>query len=139
MTTSPTRSRAEAISAKPNAPNAPNARLSILELERELEEARLHGRWLSDDERSALAQEQQRQQRLLQEQREQRRKLVILLVVAVLVPPLWPLALALALYLLFPSTTRRLALATGLSLLVLSGLAAILITTLVVALLMLLF
>jgi hypothetical protein len=110
-----------------------------LQLELELDEARRHGRWLSDEERAARQLELTRQQAALEQQRLHRRKLVVLTVVALLVPPLWPLALALTLYLLFPLTTRRLALATGTSLLVLGGLAAVLITTLVVGLLMLLF
>lgn len=110
-----------------------------LQLELELEQARHHGRWLSDDERDALAHEQLRQEAALQRQREQRRKLLVLLVVCVLIPPLWPLALAVTLYLLFPQTTGRLAVATGLSLLVLGGLLAALTAALLVALLMLIF
>ena len=62
-----------------------------------------------------------------------------MLVVSLLLPPLWPLAIALTLYFLFPATTLRVAVATGLSLLALGGLLAVLITTLVVALLTLLF
>jgi hypothetical protein len=44
--------------------------------------------------------------------------------------------MALTLYLLFPATTKRLALATGLSLLVLGGLLAVVLSTLVIGLLM---
>jgi len=108
-------------------------------LELELEQARHHGRWLSDDEREALADRERQQESLQQQQRQQRRKLLILLGVCVLVPPLWPLALALTLYLLFPLTTSRLAVATGLSLLVVGGLLAALTAALLVALLMLIF
>lgn len=115
----------------------PQAR-RIRQLERDLEEARRIGRWLSDDERAQRALEQQRLQEELQEQRQQRRKLLAVLVVSLLLPPLWPLAIALTLYLLFPATTLRLAVATGVSLLALGGLLAVLITTLVVALLALL-
>ncbi|QVL53980.1 MAG: hypothetical protein KFB97_06585 [Cyanobium sp. M30B3] len=119
------------------APTTPQAR-RIRQLERDLEEARRIGRWLSDDERAQRALEQQRLQEELQEQRQQRRKLLAVLVVSLLLPPLWPLAIALTLYLLFPATTLRLAVATGVSLLALGGLLAVLITTLVVALLALL-
>jgi hypothetical protein len=98
-----------------------------LQLERDLELARFHGRWLSDDERH-----------LLDQKRLQRRKLAILLGVCLVIPPLWPLAAALAIYLLFPATTQRLAMALGVSLLVVGVLAAGLVAALVVALLMLL-
>jgi hypothetical protein len=108
-------------------------------LERDLEEARRIGRWLSDEERAERALEQQRQQQAIQEERQRRRKLLAVLVVSLLLPPLWPLAIALTLYFLFPTTTLRVAVATGLSLLALGGLLAVLITTLVVALLTLLF
>lgn len=108
-------------------------------MERDLEEALRIGRWVSDDERAARAEEQQRQLRARLEQRQQRRKLLALLGVSLLIPPLWPLAPVLALYLLFPATTMRVAVATGLSLLVLGGLVAVLLTTLVVALLVALF
>jgi len=114
---------------------APEAR-RIRQLERDLEEARRIGRWVSDDERTERALEQQQQQQALLEQRQQRRKLLALLVVSLLIPPLWPLAIVLTLYLLFPVTTVRMAVATGLSLLVLGGLAAVLVTSLLVALLM---
>lgn len=117
---------------------APEAR-RIRQLERDFEEALRIGRWVSDDERAARELEQQRQVRTRLEQRQQRRKLLALLGVSLLIPPLWPLALVLALYLLFPATTVRVAVATGLSLLVLGGLAAVLLTTLVVALLLALF
>ena len=109
------------------------------QLELELDEARRVGRWLSDEEWAERALAEERQQEDLAQQRQRRRKLVALLVVSVLIPPLWPLAAALTLYLLFPASTVRLAVATGLSLLVLGGLAALLLTTLVVALLMAVF
>jgi hypothetical protein len=105
----------------------PRAR-PLLQLERDLELARLHGRWLGDDEHA-----------LLDQQRLQRRKLAALLVVCVLIPPLWPLALALALYLLFPETTRRLAVGLGVGVAVLGVLATGLIAALLVALLMAVF
>jgi hypothetical protein len=111
----------------------------IRELEQDLEQARRIGRWLSDDERAALALEQQEQEQALVQQRQNRRKLLAVLVVSLLIPPLWPVAIALTLYLLFPATTLRLAVAAGVSLLVLGGLLTVLITSLVVALLMALF
>lgn len=125
-------------SAMPIAATHPHLRRAQ-QLELELEEARRVGRWLSDEERAERALAAERQQEDLAQQRQQHRKLVALLVVSLLIPPLWPLAVALTLYLLFPASTVRLAVATGLSLLVLGGLAALLLTTLVVALLMALF
>ena len=110
-----------------------------LQLERELEEARLHGRWLSDDERSALAEQEREQEALAARRRDHRRKLIILTAVCVVIPPLWPAALGLTLYLLFPRTTKRLGLAAGISLLVGGLLLAGLITAVVVAILMALF
>jgi hypothetical protein len=110
-----------------------------LQLELELDQARRHGRWLSDEERAELAHQQRRQDERLAQQRLHRRKLAVLMVVCLLIPPFWPLALGLALYLLFPVTTRRLALATGISLLALGGLFAVLLTALVVALLLAIF
>ena len=115
--------------------SAPEAR-RIRQLERDLEEALRIGRWISDDERAERELERERDQRARLAQRQRRRKLLALLVVSLLIPPLWPLAIVLTLYLLFPLTTVRVAVATGLSLLVLGGLVAVLITTLGVALLM---
>jgi hypothetical protein len=117
----------------------PDRAVPPLQLEAELEQARLHGRWLSDEERAALA-EQQRQQAALAEQRRlHRRKLIILTAICVVIPPLWPAALGLTLYLLFPRTTQRLGLAAGISLLVGGLLVAGLITAVVIAILMALF
>ena len=115
--------------------SAPEAR-RIRQLERDLEEALRIGRWISDDERAERELERERDQRARLAQRQRRRKLLALLVVSLLIPPLWPLAIVLILYVLFPLTTVRVAVATGLSLLVLGGLVAVLITTLGVALLM---
>lgn len=115
--------------------SAPEAR-RIRQLERDLEEALRIGRWISDDERAERELERERDQRARLAQRQRRRKLLALLVVSLLIPPLWPLAIVLTLYFLFPLTTVRVAVATGLSLLVLGGLVAVLITTLGVALLM---
>ena len=77
------------------------------ELERDLEQARRHGRWLADDERAALAQEQQQRRDALIAQRQHQRKLWLLTGFCVLIPPLWPVALGLVLFQLFPRTTRR--------------------------------
>jgi phage terminase Nu1 subunit (DNA packaging protein) len=117
----------------------PESAVPSLQLERELEEARLHGRWLSDDERAELAEQQRQQTALREQQRRQRRNLLILTGVCVLIPPLWPVAAGLTLYLLFPRTARRLALAAGLSALVLGVLLAGLIIAVVIALLMAVF
>ena len=97
-------------------------------LERELEQARRDGRWLSDDERHELQAERERlQQRGLAEQR-QRRSLLTLLVVSLLLPPFWPLAFGLTAYLLFPRTTRRLTLAA----IALTGVGVLVVVALIV-------
>jgi len=82
--------------------------------ERELQVAREEGRWLSDDEHEAI--EQQHQQRIVQGRRDSatRNKLIILSGVCVLIPPLWPVALGLTLYLLFPKSVTRIGLVAGL-------------------------
>ena len=65
-------------------------------LEREFEIAKDQGRWLSDEEWKVL------------EQREVlRSKLIVLTGICVLLPLLWPFALGLTLYLLFPKTITR--------------------------------
>jgi hypothetical protein len=110
-----------------------------MQLEQELEQARRHGRWLADDEREALALAQQQQAETALAQRRQRRKLLILTVVCVLIPPLWPMALALVLYRLFPRTTRRFGLIAGVILLVGGALVLLLLLSLVVAILMAVF
>ena len=84
------------------------------QLERDFRTAQLHGRWLSDEELAELD-EEQRQRIQDQDHRNQvRLRLIVLTGVSLLIPPLWPLAIGLTLYLLFPSTTRRLGLAAGL-------------------------
>jgi hypothetical protein len=104
------------------------------QLERELEQARRHGRWLADDELAAL--DTQRQQTLAQGQRQTRRKLILLTGICLLLPPLWPLALGLTLYLLFPRTTQRFGLIAGILLLAAGVLLTVLLVSLVVAILM---
>jgi hypothetical protein len=117
----------------------PDRAVPPLQLEHDLEQARLHGRWLSDDERHAIAEQKRQQATALEQQRQHRRKLTILTAVCVVIPPLWPVALGLTLYLLFPRTTRQLGLVAGISLLVGGLLVAGLITAVVVAILMALF
>ena len=65
-------------------------------LERDFQRAKDQGRWLSDDEQKTLEQSQ-----------EIRSKLVVLTGVCILLPPLWPFAFGLTLYLLFPKTISR--------------------------------
>ena len=65
-------------------------------LEREFEMAKDQGRWLSDDE-----------QKVLDQRKETRSKLIVLTGVCCLLPPLWPFAFGLTLYLLFPKTISR--------------------------------
>ena len=64
-------------------------------LEREFEIAKDQGRWLSDEEWKDL------------EQREAiRSKLIVLAGICALLPPLWPFALGLNIYLLFPKNNH---------------------------------
>ena len=88
----------------------------------DLQAARDRGRWLSDEEQDVL----DRQQLQLQQEREQnlsrRRRLTLLTALCLLLPPLWPVALAISFYLLFPQTAARLGFVAGIVLL-LGGLA----------------
>ena len=68
----------------------------INKLERDFQIAKNQGRWLSDDE-----------QIVLDKRNQIRSKLIILTGVCVLLPPLWPFAFGLTLYLLFPKTISR--------------------------------
>jgi hypothetical protein len=106
-----------------------------LSLERELEQARCDGRWLSDGERQELLEEQERLRQSALADQQRRRSLLILLVVSLLLPPFWPLAIGLTAYLLFPRTTRRLTLVA----LALSGVGVVLLIALLVTVLMALF
>ena len=65
-------------------------------LERDFYIAKEQGRWLSDDE-----------QIVLDNRNQIRSRLIILTGVCVLLPPLWPFAFGLTLYLLFPKTISR--------------------------------
>lgn len=69
-------------------------------LERELDQARQHGRWLSDDEQAEL--QLQRQRRA-----QRRRTLLVLAIASLLIPPLWPLLPIWMGLLWWPVTTRR--------------------------------
>lgn len=102
---------------------------AVSALELELEEARAQGRWLSDEERAERAAEREAGLRRQEAARRQRRTLLGLLAVSVLLPPLWPLALGLTAYLLFPRTTRRITLAA----LTLSAIGVVLLIAAVIA------
>ena len=65
-------------------------------LERDFQIAKNQGRWLSDDEYIVL-----------EKHNQIRSKLIFLTGVCVLLPPLWPFAFGLTLYLLFPKTISR--------------------------------
>ncbi len=83
------------------------------QLERDLHVARHHGRWLSDEERLELEREESERLQNEEQQRKLRTKLTVLAGVCVLLPPMWPLALGLTLYLLFPRTMTRVGFAAG--------------------------
>lgn len=108
-------------------------------LEQDLAEARRLGRWLSDEEQSERAEQLRQQAELLDRQRLHRRKLMVFTALCVLIPPLWPVAIGLAVHLLFPRTARRLGLVAGGCLLGIGLLLGGLITALVVAVLIALF
>ena len=78
--------------------------------ERELQDARDRGRWLSDDEQAAVDARRLQDQLAEDEQRHLRQRLVVFTLVCILLPPLWPLAFVLSLYLLFPRTAARIGL-----------------------------
>ena len=113
----------------------PQERDRLNRLERELEEARRDGRWLSDDERAELAAERDAALQRRDAELRQRRLLLTLLVISILLPPLWPVALGLTAYLLFPRTTRRLTLAA----LALTGVGVVLLIALIIAVLVAVF
>ena len=83
------------------------------QLERDLHVARHHGRWLSEEERLELEREESERLQNEEQQRKMRTKLTVLAGVCVLLPPMWPLALGLTLYLLFPRTMTRVGFAAG--------------------------
>ena len=76
-------------------------------LEDELDRAKARGRWLSDDEQAALDREADAEALLVEAKQQRDRKLMILTGVCLLIPPLWPVALGLTLFLLYPDTMAR--------------------------------
>ena len=87
-------------------------------LEDELDLAKARGRWLSDDEQADLDREADAVALQLEAKQRRDRKLMILTGVCLLIPPLWPLALGLTLFLLYPDTMARLGLAAAITFLV---------------------
>ena len=93
-------------------------------IEQQFARAQELGRWLTDDELAVAAEQDALRLAEAQKQKSVRTRLMVLTAVCVLLPPLWPLALALTLYLLFPKTSSRLFVAAGVGviLVVLAGL-----------------
>ena len=79
-------------------------------LEDDLDRAKARGRWLSDDEQAELDREADARAIQVEAKHRRDRKLVILTGVCLLIPPLWPLALGLTLFLLYPETMGRIGL-----------------------------
>ena len=108
------------------------------QLELDLQAARTHGRWLSDEELSEIEQQERDRLQLIEKRQFRRNRLIVLTGVCLLIPPLWPLALVLTLYLLFPQTLARAGMIMGVLLVTLSlaavGLFAAFITWLVMLL-----
>ena len=75
-------------------------------LERELDQARQHGRWLSDEERAELQLQGQRQA-------QRRRTLLVLAAASLLIPLLWPLLPIWIGLLWWPVTTCRVLVVVG--------------------------
>ncbi len=88
------------------------------QLEAELDRAKARGRWLSDDEQAVLDREANAEALLVEAKQQRDRKLMILAGVCLLIPPLWPLALGLTLFLLYPDTMARIGLAAAITFLV---------------------
>ena len=74
-------------------------------IERDLARAQQLGRWLSEDELQVAERAEQEALALKQQEASRRTRLVVLTVLCLLIPPLWPLAFGLTLYLLFPRST----------------------------------
>ena len=87
-------------------------------LEDDLDLAKARGRWLSDDEQAELDREADAVALQVEAKQRRDRKLMILTGVCLLIPPLWPLALGLTLFLLYPDTMTRLGLAAAVTFLV---------------------
>jgi hypothetical protein len=110
-----------------------------LQIERDFAQAQRLGRWLSDEEALSAAETEARLRQRQQEMERNRGKLWVLTLICLIIPPLWPLALCLSLYQLFPLTTRRFVVAAGLGLTLLVLVSAGAVTALLVWLWMLLF
>ena len=87
-------------------------------LEDDLNSAKARGRWLSDDEQAELDREAHAVAIQVEAKQKRGRKLMILAGVCLLIPPLWPVALGLTLFLLYPDTMARIGLAAAITLLV---------------------
>ena len=87
-------------------------------LEDELDRAKARGRWLSDDEQAEFDREADAVALQLEGKQRRDRKLMILTGVCLLIPPLWPVALGLTLFLLYPDTMARIGLAAAITFLV---------------------
>ena len=98
--------------------------LSSQQLERELDQAREMGRWLSDDELEQIDHDHRLIRQAHEHEAQRKLKLGLFTVVCVVIPPLWPLALGLSLHLLFPQPFRRLLWFAGGSLILLAVLGA---------------
>ena len=85
------------------------------QLEDELDRAKARGRWLSDDEQAVLDREADAEATRLEAKQRRDRKLMILTGVCLLIPPLWPVALGLTLYLLYPETMARVGLVAAIA------------------------
>ena len=109
------------------------------QLELDLEAAKTHGRWLSDEESEALEHERLQELQLQQTKDHLRLRLFIFTGICLLIPPLWPVALGLSFYLLFPKTLSRIGLVLGLILVVASIGLAVSLTALTIWILSLLF
>ena len=88
------------------------------QLEAELDRAKARGRWLSDDEQAVLDREANAEALLVEAKQQRDRKLMVLTGVCLLIPPLWPVALGLTLFLLYPDTMARIGLAAAITFLV---------------------
>ena len=84
-------------------------------LEDELDRAKNRGRWLSDDEQADVDREAETAAAQVEVRQRRNRKLVILTGVCLLIPPLWPLALGLTLFLLYPDTMAKIGLAAAIT------------------------
>ena len=102
-------------------------------LEREFKQAQQFGRWLSDEERLALEEEETQALRVIEQQRHRRERLIVLTGICILIPPLWGLAAAISLYLLFPETAKRFAWIAGSTLIIVLILSVLVFGLLVMA------